>query len=107
MTVELTGNSDKELWDQLARFQEVFENLSCRVKIDNTWYESDNVRFIHRTVDQYHYYELRCIEPGPLFGYRMDFGQRQDGGNFFPKRKDKAGNWISNSGWYRWEPDTK
>ena len=37
----------------------------------------------------------------------ISYGQHKKGDTLFPKRKDEAGNWLENNGWYKWEGKKK
>lgn len=95
--VELSGDDQKAIFNEIAKFQEVFEETVC-VKCG-----SHNVRFVVRTVDDNDYYELRCRDCGA----RLAFGVNKKGGTLFPKRKDADGNWLPNNGWVKWNPKTE
>ena len=94
---ELSADDQKAIFNEIAKFQEVFEETVC-VKCG-----SHNVRFVVRTVDDNDYYELRCRDCGA----RLAFGVNKKGGTLFPKRKDADGNWLPNNGWVKWNPKTE
>lgn len=105
MTIELEGKTQVDLMEQLASFQEVFEQ-KCVVKDeDGKFTESDDVRAVVRNVTsegkEYTYYEWR-VNSGPLRGYKLALGCHQKGGGLFPKRKDDEGKWLENNGWTKW-----
>jgi hypothetical protein len=87
LTVELEGRTQPELFEQLAQFQEVFENVSCGNGKDN----SDVVNFLVREVDDNKYYELVCVDEGkPALRYsKKRFGLHKSGKTLFPK-----GDWV-------------
>ena len=97
MNVEIEGDSQRELFGQISRFQEVFEEASCGKC------GSENVRFVVRNVEDNLYHELRCADCGA----RLSFGAHKKGGGLFPKRKDSEGNWLPDGGWVKWKPDTQ
>ena len=97
ISVEFDGESYKDLFGQISSFQEIFEETHCGAC------ESENLKFIVRTVDENDYYELRCLDCGA----RLSFGVMKKGGGLFPKRKDKDGNWLPNRGWVKWNKDTE
>lgn len=103
MTVELEADTQADLFKQLARFQEVFEDTTCR-KFSQ---ESDNVRFVVRQdKEENEYYELRCVDDTPgskLRGVKKAFGQHKKGGGLFPKVKD-GDNYLPDNGWVKWDP---
>jgi hypothetical protein len=118
LAVELDASTYKDLWKQLASFQEAFEEDKCG-KCNST-----HLRFVIRKSKdskgkEYEYYELRCTECGA----KLSFGLADDGsGSLYPKRfvtddkgrtvKDEAtGKSIplgsKKNGWLKWNPETK
>ena len=97
LTVELEGDSAKSVFEDLAKFQEVFEETKCGKC------GSENVRFVVRNVDDNLYYEVRCMDCGA----RLAFGSHKKGGGLFPRRKDAEGNWLPDGGWTKWNPKTE
>lgn len=94
MSVEVEGKDNKDVFAQLALFQEVYEHRVCGAC------ESSRIRFSVREVQGNTYYELVCMDCGA----RLSFGQKKADGSLFPKRKDKEGNWLPNGGWVKWQP---
>ena len=93
--VEVEGKTQKDIFEQIAQFQEVFDNPTCGLC------GSTNIKFVCRTV-QYtdektgkvkdaKYYEMKCVDCGAV----LEFGQLQDGEDLFPKRKDN----YKTNGW--------
>ena len=97
IAVEIDADTQVELFQQLANFQEIFAETNCGKC------GSENIRFQVRNVDDNLYYELRCAD----YGAKLAFGVMKKGGRLFPKRKDKEGNWLPNNGGVKWNPDTK
>ena len=97
LSVQLECDSQKELFTQLAQFQEVFSETKCGKC------GSENLRFVVRENDGNEYYELRCLDCGA----KLAFGVMKKGGGLFPRRKDADGNWLPDGGWQRWNPKTK
>ncbi len=97
LSVELEGDSQRDIFGEIAKFQEVFEEDTCGKC------GSDNIKFIVRNVDDNLYYELRCA----ACGARLSFGSMKKGGGLFPKRKDAEGNWLPDRGWVKWNPKTE
>lgn len=96
LSVELEGDSQKDIFEQISRFQEVFEESVCGKC------GSSNLRYIVRNVDDNYYYELRCLDCGA----KLAFGVNKKGGGLFPKRKD-GDNWLPDRGWVKWNPKTE
>jgi DNA-directed RNA polymerase subunit RPC12/RpoP len=96
-SVEFDGDSQKDLFGQIASFQEVFGETACGKC------GSKNLRFVVRNVDDNEYYELRCLDCGA----RLAFGVNKKGGSLFPKRKDKEGKYLDNKGWTVWKAGQK
>ena len=104
--VEFEASTQTELWKQLAEFQEVFEDLTCTKKVGDKVHTSDKVRFVVRNVDDNDFYELHCVEPGPLRGARKSFGVHKKGGTLFPKTKTSDGEWLPDFGWTKFNRET-
>jgi hypothetical protein len=96
ISVELDGDTQREIFSQLSSFQEVFDETVCGKC------GSDDVRFVVRNVDDNLYYELKCNECGA----KLAFGVMKKGGGLFPKRKDKEGNWLPSRGWVKYNAKT-
>ena len=97
LSVELEGDSQRDIFGEISKFQEVFEEDTCGKC------GSDNIRFVVRNVDDNLYHELRCADCGA----RLAFGSMKKGGGLFPKRKDAEGNWLPDRGWVKWNPKTE
>ncbi len=93
MSVELEGETQRDLFGQLAAFQEVFDETTCG-KCGST-----NVELAVRRHEVNGYYERGCGDgrAGPAFGCM------KKGGGLFPKRKDADGNWLPDNGWVKWD----
>ena len=99
LVFEFDGDNHQELFEQIARTQEVFDNKCTRC-------DNDEVRFILRTDDEDNkYYEMQCTNPNCRA--KLAFGCNKKGGGMFPKRKDKEGNMVGKWGWGIWNPETK
>jgi hypothetical protein len=97
ITGELESKDQKGLFQELARFQEVFEDSTkCGVC------GCGHVKYVVRTVDGNDHFELHCRNP--KCRARRSFGVNRVGGSLFPHRKDKEGNYLPNNGWAKWEP---
>lgn len=97
MMFEVSGESAKDIFEQIANVQEVFDADSKCGCCD-----SANIKFRVRQVDDYTFYELVCADCHA----RLSFGQNKKGGGLFPKRKAEDGGWLSNNGWSKFEPKT-
>jgi len=97
MSVELEGETQRDLFGKISAFQEVFDATTCG-KCGST-----NVKFIVRKVDDNEYYEIRCQDCGA----KLAFGCNKKGGGLFPKRKDAGGNRLPDGGWVKWNPETQ
>jgi DNA-directed RNA polymerase subunit RPC12/RpoP len=97
VSVEVEGDTQKDIFKQLSAFQEIFDESSCKKC------SSENLRFVVRTIDENEYYEIRCADCGA----RLEFGQTKKGGMLFPRRKDKDGEWLPDGGWVKWNTKTK
>ena len=64
LNVAFESETVRELWKQLATFQEVFGETTCGKC------GSENLRFVVRENDGNEYYELRCVDCGA----RLAFG---------------------------------
>lgn len=91
-SVQFESDTQKDMFSQIAAFQEVFGEEKCG-KCGST-----NLRFVVRTVDDNEYYELRCLDCGA----RLAYGVNKKGGTIFPKRKDKDNKWLEHKGWVKW-----
>lgn len=88
VTVTAEGEA-KEIFTELASAAEVFGQSVCGAC------GSELTTPVVREVDGNTYYEMRCNSCGCTLG----FGQRKSDGALYPRRKDKAGNWMNNRGW--------
>lgn len=98
LTFEITGATQQEVFEELAKIQEVFDTeTSCGVC------GGSRIKYQHRNVQGNDFHELVCLES--TCRARFSFGHsKQDKGALFPKRKDKDGNWIPNRGWEKYNP---
>jgi DNA-directed RNA polymerase subunit RPC12/RpoP len=97
LKVELEGESQKDLFEAISKFQEVFDETVCGKC------GSENLRFVVRNVEDNLYYELRCVDCGA----KLAFGVHKKGGGLFPKRKDNDGKWLPDNGWVKWNSKTE
>ncbi len=90
LQVDWDSGNVKEMFEQLAALQEVFEEPHCGCC------QSTRIRADVRTPQTFKYFQLVCQQCGA----RLDFGQSKDLVRLFAKRTDKDGNPIPNHGWY-------
>jgi hypothetical protein len=111
MSVELEGANDKELFRQLAHFQEVFEDTPS-ASIDGKATVGGDVAYRVRRAKytdekgkekEAEYFE-KLVTSGPLMWYKKSFGVLDDGSdNLFPKRPDDSDSIIKgNNGWHKY-----
>jgi hypothetical protein len=94
LKVEIDANTPKEVFKELASFQEVFAETICGAC------NSEDLKFQVRTVEGNDYYEMRCKS---CFA-KLSFGQNKTGGGLFPKRKIDGEYDKENKGWHKWQP---
>lgn len=94
-TIEVEGDTQKDVFKELASSVEIFGQISecgkCqsvavpRVRIveDNAYHEAACTNI-----------KCRCV---------LAFGQAKKGGGLFPKRKDNDGKYLENNGWVAWD----
>lgn len=95
--VQVTGETMKDVFAQLAELEEVFGITHCGKC------SGSDVQYTVRTVDDNDYYELRCKNISCRA--RLAFGVNKKGGGLFPKRKDGDGKWLPDGGWMKWDKD--
>lgn len=111
MSVEFEVSNQKELFRELHRFQEVFEDTAS-AKVGDKFFESDDIRYVIRKskyMDEKNkekealYYEAR-VGSGPLTGWKKQFGVLDDGTDgLFPKRNPPEENHIIGyNGWSKY-----
>lgn len=112
LTVEIEGNSDKELFRKLSHFQEVFEDVPM-AKINGDVVAGGDVRYRVRKAKytdekgkekEAEYFE-KVVVSGPLMWYKKGFGVLDDGSeNLFPKRVPEDDQNISAglNGWHKY-----
>lgn len=104
--VEVDSEKITDVFKALAAADEVFTNLTCAAEIDGKIHTSKAVKFNVRTDDEGNdYYELVCIENGPLKWYKKRFGQHKKGNTLFPKSKPPEGEIAGLNGWSKYERD--
>ena len=104
MTVELEGDTQAEIWKQLAAFQEVFEDTT----VTKFGLKSDDVRFVVRQdAEDNEYFELHYNgDNTKLFGVKKAYGQqKKPKGALFPRRKDAEGKYLPDGGWCKYDKE--
>jgi hypothetical protein len=96
LSVALEGDGQADIFHEISRFQEVFEQNTCG-KCGN-----EDIRFVVRNNDDNLYHELHCKDLGCRA--KLAFGAHKKGGGLFPKRKD-GDDWLPNGGWVRWNKE--
>jgi len=89
---ELDVKSERDLFEQVAHIQEVFDHVCGKC-------DSANVKLVVREVNDDKYYEMRCRDCGA----RLSFGCHKKGETLFPKRKAEDGSWLPDNGWTKWD----
>jgi len=99
LTVEVEGEKQKDVFSELAKFQEVFEHSVCG-KCGST-----DTRFVVRNVQDNDFYEIHC--QSSKCRARLAFGQHKGkDGTLFPRRKSEEGSWLPNNGWVKFDINT-
>lgn len=106
-TIKLEVEDAKELFEELGPLQEIFAECECG-KCKCT-----NIRFVHRNVDKFDYYELQCENCGA----KLSLGQDQKSKQLFPRKyeqdpadpkkplldHDGKKVWLPSGGWLKWD----
>ncbi len=94
LTFELDAEGARELFQQVAQIQEVFEaETACGLC------QSEDIRYGYRVSGDYQFYELVCRKCSAQFR----FGQKKQTLELFPKRTED-GHPLPNGGWSKWVP---
>jgi hypothetical protein len=94
ITFEVEGPLIKDLFESISKLQDIFEaedECGCC--------GGGAIRMVCRTADSNKYYELKCTDCSAQFS----FGQLRQGGDLFPRRRDKAGNCLPDHGWTKYD----
>jgi hypothetical protein len=95
MTFEINSDTEKGVFSELARIQDLFEENTCGLC------KSTDTRFLVRTVDDDNYYEMKCQACGAAVSY----GQNKKGDTLYVKRKNDEGRYdAKNGGWAKYDP---
>ena len=102
-TVDLEAEKMQGLFDQVANFQEVFENQTCG-KCGKT-----NIRCCVRVSGKYTYREMKCLDCGA----KLAFGTNETSEQMFPKNyrldegKDGPKRYLPDNGWGKYNKETE
>jgi hypothetical protein len=112
ISFEFEASTQQDLFREIGRFQEVFEN-DAAARIGDKDVTGDDVRFVVRQSEYEDekgkkklatYYEKRVIS-GPMKGYKKEFGVYEDASGLFPRSKPPAENALPGyNGWYKYNP---
>ena len=92
MTFEVEGQQIKDIFERIAYLQDIFEaEEECGAC------GGASIRMVCRENEGNRYYELKCLDCGAQFS----FGQRRQGGDLFPRRRDREGNFLPDHGWVK------
>lgn len=106
LTLEATGNTQEELFANIAEIQEIFAESACGL-CGNT-----KLKFVRRVVGSDNYYEVVCTKPA--CHAKLTYGLRKtEKGKLFPHRKlidkgpekgkpNKNGSYGSHNGWTKY-----
>lgn len=95
LTAEFEVDTQVELFEELAAFQEIFENRTCSRVINGKTKTSDNTVFrVRKDKDENKYYEMVCVDGDPdLFLAKRAFNvHKTPKGYLYWEVKDKEGN---------------
>jgi hypothetical protein len=106
LTAEFEVDTQVELFEELAAFQEIFENRVCT----RNGQSSDNVVFrVRKDKEENKYYEMVCMDPNKeLFLAKKAFNvHKTPKGYLYWEVKNKEGEFKKNNGWLRYNKDTQ
>tara|TARA_Y100001978_G_C23690089_1_gene434235 strand:+ start:54 stop:428 length:375 start_codon:yes stop_codon:yes gene_type:complete len=92
-TIEVEGQDSEDLFRKTAEMQELLSYGNVCGKTGNP-----DIIMRVRSSGEYEFFEYVCPEAGTT----LSLGRTKAGG-FYPKRKDKAGDWLPNKGWLTWQ----
>jgi hypothetical protein len=94
LVFEVEGAQAKDIFERISHLQDIFESeMICGCCGGGA------IRMVCRRADSNKYYELKCLDCSAQFS----FGQLRQGGDLFPRRRDKDGNALPDHGWSKWE----
>jgi hypothetical protein len=85
----------KTAFETVAEVQELFDEKACGAC------QSNDIRCDVRTAQGFRFYQLKCRGCSA----RLDFGQHQEGGTLFAKRRNDDGSMKPDNGWYVYQPE--
>ena len=109
LSAECMGESDHEVFKQISKFQEMFQDNKCGLC------SSENLQYVVRAVEDNEFYELRC----KVCYAKLTFGTSKADKKLYPKRfatddkgkalKDKDGKGIklgkNGNGWVKFNKE--
>lgn len=90
---QFDAQSSREAFEKMANISELFPLENCGKC------SSSNVKPVVRKTQGYEFFEIRCVD----CGHSLSYGQTREDKTLFPKRKDKAGEWLQNRGWQKYQ----
>lgn len=99
MTIEVTGDNNREVFEELVSMLEVFSNTTCGAC------RSNDTKPVIRTVKDSAgkpatYHEMRCNACKAVLALSVHNTKEQ---TLYPKRKGKDGQWLPGDGWVKYE----
>lgn len=93
LTVEVEASTQAELFQELAKLDEVFGDFKCAYGGKS----SDEIRFVVREADENLFYELQVsptADEKDLRYCKKQFGVHKKGGTLFPKKWENGQYWA-------------
>ena len=109
MTVQAEGKTTKDIFKEISKIQETFEDTQCGLCT------SHHLQYSVREVEGNEFYELRCKDCYA----KLTFGQAKGIDKLYPRRyktddkgkalKDEKGKGVKlgKRGWVKWNPETQ
>jgi hypothetical protein len=95
ITIEAEVPDAKNAFETVAEVQELFDEQTCGAC------QSTDIRCDVRTAQGFRFFQLKCR----ACSARLDFGQHQEGGTLFAKRRNEDGSAKPHNGWYVYQPE--
>jgi hypothetical protein len=107
MQVEFEAKTQRDLFEQIASFQEIFEQNTCSAKRNGNIVRSDSTRFVVReSKEGDRFYEKVCDDwDAGLAGYKKSYGCLKKGDGLFPKEMPEKDRVPGLNGWYKFVRD--